>query len=140
MNNEGMRKIRMFLINLAKSLPFVVCFLVLISFTECAFAFATNDIIIYDDYAILNKPISWAIGNHCEYNKQMIFIMIVLSFAMRTCKWNKLAIAYLTFQLYEKDYFNTHICDNNVYYFVIATNIAIALFFVYTGGRLLFNK
>lgn len=137
MNDDGLRKVRVFLIQLAKSLPFIVCAIVLISFIECAFALATNDIIMYDGYAILNKPISWAIGKYCEYNFQMLFVLVVLSFAMRTCIYNKLACLYLFVNLLEKSHFATYEYDNNIYYIVIAINIVVAMYFTYIGTKIL---
>lgn len=134
------QKVRIVLIHVGKIVPFLICFLVLISYSEDLFAMTRDDYVSFHSYVIPNKPISWFIGSYFEYNMQTLVIITIISYAIQACKWNKHAIAYLAFQLYEKDYFNTHIYDNNVYYFVIAINIAIALFFVYMGGRLLFNK
>lgn len=134
------QKVRIVLIHVGKIVPFLICFLVLISYSEDLFAMTKDDYVSFHSYVIPNKPISWFIGSYFEYNVQTLVIITIISYAIQACKWNKLAISYLAFQLYEKDYFNTHIYDNNVYYFVIAINIAIALFFVYMGGRLLFNK
>lgn len=133
-------KLRIVLIHVGKIVPFLICFLVLISYSEDLFAMTRDDYVSFHCYVIPNKPISWFIGSYFEYNMQTLVIITIISYAIQACKWNKLAIAHLAFQLYEKDYFNTHIYENNVYYFVIAINIAIALFFVYMGGRLLFNK
>lgn len=140
MKNGFATRTRILLIRLGKVIPFLICAIVFISYCESFYAISTSDFMEFSDGVYLNKPISWAIAEYFRYDSPTLCLVAIISFAIQACKWNKLAIAYLAFQLYEKDYFNTHIYDNNVYYFVIAINIAITLFFVYMGGRLLFNK
>ena len=132
--NGMVYKARILLINMGKVLPFLICFIVAISYSECLYALLAQDYVVMDNFVYLNKPISWQLGKVFEYNIQIIAVVTILSFAIKTCKWNKLAIAYLALQLYEKQYFANHQWDNeNYYYVVIAINIAICLFLVFKG-------
>ena len=140
MIDDGLKRIRIFLINLAKSLPFIVCFFLLVSYLECAYAFVANDYVQWGNYLIPNKPITWTISDYCEYNFQMLFVLVVLSFAMRTCIYNKLACAYLAVNLLEKSHFATHEYNNNTYYIVVAINIVVALYFTYKGINILTKR
>lgn len=132
---------RILLINSGKILPFLVCFVVAISDIECVYALLTQDYIVMGDFVYLNKPISWQIGKVFECNIQIIIVLTIISFAIQACKWNKLAIVYLSFQLYEKRYFANHQFENtNIYYVVIAINLILCAFFVTKGLQRLKRK
>lgn len=126
------RKARIFLIRIGKILPFVICGLVFISYAESIFATITQDYILYDDYALLRKPISFFIGQYFEYNLQMLFVLIVLSIAIETCVYNKLACAYLGFNLLEKSYLDFELEPTTIYIICI-TNIAISGYLTWRG-------
>lgn len=133
MNNDGLNKIRFFLINVGKTLPFILCAFVFASYLECAYALITENFIIYDNCLMLNKPLSWFVGNLFEYNIQALFVVTVLSFAIRTCIWNKLSLAYLLVNLWEKDYFMTVELYIEQVYVIVILNILVSMFFVYKG-------
>ena len=125
---------RITLIDIGKMLPFIICFVVAISHAECLYALLAEDYVVFQGDVYLNKPISWFLGSFFEYDKQILLIATILSFAVKTCKWNKIAILYLGFQLIEKNYFATHQWDNeNKYCIVAAINITICLFLVFKG-------
>lgn len=127
-------KSRVFLINIGKILPFLVCFVVAISDIECGYSLCTENYVIVGNIAYLYKPISWQLGKVFEYNIQLVFLLTVLSFAIKTCKWNKLAILYLFVQIGEKQYFSTHQWDSeNGYYLIIALNVIVCLFLNFKG-------
>ena len=129
-------KARVLLIDVGKMLPFLVCFVVVVSYIECLYSLLTQDYVVINNFVYLKKPISWQLGKVFEYNIQIIIVLAILSFAIKTCKWNKLAIVYLAFQLIEKSYFATHQWNNeNYYYIVLAINILICLFLVIKGIR-----
>lgn len=129
-------KTRILLIRLGKITPFLICFLVLISYCECLYALITNDFVATDDAIVLNKPVSWAIGEYFRYNVPTLFLLAVLSIAIRTCIWNKLSLLYLAIQLWEKDYFITTELYVEQIYIVVVVNISICAFFVYKGIRI----
>lgn len=127
-------KTRIVLIEMGKQLPFIFCFVLAISYSECIYALATQNFVVVGDDVFLRKPISWFLGGLFEYSVQFIIIAAIISIAIQTCHWNKLAICYLLFQLYEKYYFSTHQWDNaNYYYFIISINLAICVFFIVKG-------
>lgn len=90
-----------------------------------------------DDFVVLNKPISFFIGSYFEYNLQALVIITIISFAIETCKWNKLAIVYLGFQLLEKHYFSTVELDIWFYFIVSVLNAILCAFFMYKGVRII---
>lgn len=98
---------RVFLIELGKMSPFIICFIVFISYAECLYALSIEDYVWYDNAIVLNKPISWMLGQYFEYNLTTVVILLVISVAVETCIWNKISILYLFAQLGEKEYFST---------------------------------
>ena len=68
MNNDGLNKIRAMLINIGKALPFILCAVIFVSYTETLFALATNDFVLYNGSLIQNKRLSWFLGLFFEYN------------------------------------------------------------------------
>ena len=131
-------KTRILLIELGKILPFVVCTLVLISYVESIYSLATQNYVLYDNYLVLNKQISWAVGKYFEYNLTTVVIMLVISIAVETCIWNKMTILYLSVQLLEKEYLSdVELYVENVFLIVIA-NIVICCFLIWKGLKTLF--
>lgn len=141
MKSSIAHRARIALIETGKQLPFIVCFFVFVSYFESLYALLAEDFIQFGDGVYLNKPISWFFGGLVEYSIQFIVLATIISFAIQSCKWNKLAIVYLSFQLYEKHYFTNHqFEDTNIYYVVIVINIALCAFFVIKGLKRLKRK
>lgn len=132
------RRTRVFLIRIGKVLPFIICGLVMISYIESVIATATQDYILYDDYAILRKPLSFLIGQYFEYNIQMLFVLVVLSIAIETCVYNKISCAYLGINLIEKSYFDFELEPTTIYIICII-NIAISGYLTLKGIKRLFS-
>lgn len=132
-------RFRRLLIQVGKVLPFAVCFLVVINFTETAFALATNDFLMYDGIIIPNTRISFYIGHCFEYNIQMLVVLCIISIAIETCIYNKLACGYLGVNLAEKSYFDFELEPTAIYIICLA-NIIIAGYLTYKGIRILINK
>lgn len=130
---------RRLLINIGKMLPFVVCFLVLLNYAESLYAMMTEDYLSYDGCIILNTPIAFYIGSHFEYNIQMLVVLCVISLAIETCFYNKLACLYLCVNLFEKSYFDFELEPYQIY-IIIAVNIIASGFFVYKGVKIITNK
>lgn len=131
---------RIWLIRLGKVLPFFVCAIVMLSYAETSFALATNDLINWGGVVIPNKPISRFIGNYFEYNLQMLVVLCIISIAIETCIYNKLACVYLGVNLYEKSYFaNVELCTEYIYA-ICAANIIVSAYFVYKGLSIYLHK
>ena len=131
--NGLIHKSRVALIEIGKIMPFVICAIVVLSYCECLYSLITKDYVLYDDSIVLNKGISWFIGNYFEYNITTIVILLTISMAVETCYWNKLTILYLALQLFEKNYFITiELYEEHIYMIIIA-NIIASGFLVYKG-------
>ena len=129
-------KARVWLIRLGKVLPFVICFIVMLSYSETAFNLATNDLFSWCDIVIPSKPISWFIGGYFEYNLQMLVVLVILSIAIETCIYNKLACGYLGINLAEKSYFDFELEPTYIYIICLA-NIIVAGHLTYKGIKIL---
>ena len=124
---------RFALVRLGKALPFVICFLALVSYTETLFALATSDFVCWSGNIIPNTPFSWLIGNYFEYNVQTLVVLSVISVAIETCIWNRLACVYLGVNLLEKSYFASVELYIEYIYIAAIANIIVSAFFVYKG-------
>lgn len=123
---------RKLLIRIGKVLPFVVCLLTCIHYAENAFALATNDFLVYDGVVIPNAQFSFLIGLYFEYNVQTLVVLCVLSIAIRTCIYNKLACAYLGANMLEKWYFDFEL-ETTYIYIICFANIIVAGWLTYRG-------
>lgn len=128
-------KTRVALIRIGKVMPFVVCALLFISYSESFVALETNNYLIWSNYTILNTPISSFIGDYVEYNLPMLLLLIVISIAIETCYWNKLACLYLAFNLAEKSYLDIELERAQIYAICIV-NIIISGFLTYKGIKI----
>ena len=132
-------KARIWLIRLGKVLPFVVCFIVMLSYSESLFNLATNNLSNWNGVVIHNKSISWLISQYFEYNIQMLLLLVVLSIAIETCIYNKLACTYLGINLLEKSYFDFELEPTTIYIICIA-NILVAGYLTLKGIFILTRK
>lgn len=133
-------KIRRLLINLGKVLPFILCFVLLIGYSESIISLTFDNYLNYENYLTLNTPLSFWIALKFQYDYLTLFIITIISFAIETCKWNKLAILYLLMQLWEKDYFFTIELYKEYIYLICMINIIVCTFFVFKGITILFRK
>ena len=126
---------RIVLINIGKVLPFVICFIVFVSYSENILSLATNNIVQYADTYTLSKPVSHWIGGVFEYDALSVVVLIIMSYALETCYWNKLAVLYLLLHLIFKNYVQDIVFDETGVYFVSIINAAISGFLTYNGVR-----
>ena len=126
------RFFRVLLIQIAKVLPFIICGIVAISFLENIFSLLFERYAMFDGSYIPYKPISWTISNIIEYDWTTIVVLIILSIALETCIWNKLATIYLCVNLYEKSYFDFEL-DIWQIYIISILNLIISAYFTYKG-------
>jgi hypothetical protein len=124
---------RRLLIRIGKILPFVLCFIVCISYTESLY----GNIIVYGDISFIETPISFFVAEYFEYDLLSLVVMLTISVAIETCYWNKLAIIYLCINLYERSYFaTTEISEEAALLFAIL-NIITSGFLAFKGIYLL---
>ena len=129
-------KARVWLIRLGKVLPFVICFVVMLSYSETVFNLATNDLNSWCGIVIPSKPISWFISGYFEYNLQMLVVLCIISISIETCYWNKLSCFYLGINLLEKSYFDFELEPTTIYIICLA-NILVAGYLTYKGIKIL---
>jgi hypothetical protein len=104
------------------------------------YALSTQDYIMTDDAIILNKPVSWAIGEYFRYSNPVLVLLAILSFAVETCIWNKLAIAYLFANLAEKELFMAVELYEEYIYAIVGANMIVSALLVYKGIRLVTSR
>ena len=126
-------KVRRFLINLGKVLPFILCFIVLVGFSESFIALYNNDYLLYDNCFVLNTPISFWIGKKFQYDILSLFIIAIISIAIESCKWNKLAVVYLLIVLMERNIFIGIELYKEYIFAIVIVNLIVCGFFVYKG-------
>ena len=139
MNNSFITKAIYGLIRIGKVLPFVVCGIVCISYVEDIYALLYNNFIEFADGVYLDKSLSWFIGNYFTYHIVMLFVLIVLSIAIETCIYNKLACLYLGINLFEKSYFDFEL-EPTANYIICTLNIIVAGYLTFRGLKILLSK
>ena len=126
---------RVLLIRLGKISPFLITFLVFISYVESLLALMTNSLAEYNGEVVLYKPLSWAIASYLEYDMYVVAFLTILAIAIETCIWNKLALLYLFIQLIEKGLLAHVMLDLWAYYIIVITNALISLVLTLKGIR-----
>lgn len=130
---------RTLLIRVAKILPFVFCFILILSYCECIVSLCIGSFSNYEPYTIPYKPISWAIAGIAEYGWNTLAILAILSIAVETCIWNKLSIIYLGLNLFEKSYFDFEL-EPTYIYIICTLNIIVAGYLTFRGLKILLSK
>jgi hypothetical protein len=89
---------------------------------------------------IPNTPISFYIaGNFIEYDMFTVVIIFVISYAIETCRWNKLACLYLLIHIIFKAYVQDVELDEAAVVLLSGINIVISGFLVYKASEWLNN-
>lgn len=66
----------------------------------------------------------------------MLAVLVIISFAVETCLYNKLACLYLLVNLVEKSYFDFEIEPTTIY-IICVLNILVAGFLTWKGIKIL---
>lgn len=127
---------RRLLIQLGKTLPFVLCVAILVLYIETVFNLATSHFLYLDGVVIPNTPISFVVGQIFEYDLLVCCIMLTMSIAIEACKWNLWTTFYVFAHIAEKYYFDFELEPTTIYIICIA-NIIIAGYLTYKGIRIL---
>lgn len=125
---------RFILVELGKTLPFVICIIVALCYAETIISVTTYDYLSFSDGGIaINTPLSFVIGKVFKYDFGLVFVLAILSTALRTCIWNKLCVLYLALQIFERQYFtSTELCENNII-IISVVNIVICCGLILKG-------
>ena len=135
--NNLITAIRRLLIRFGKSIPFVLSFVVCVSYSECIIAIATDNMVVYDDFAIPYTPVSYKIASIFEYDWMTILATTILSYAVETCVWNKIGIFYLAVQLAFKNYIANFELEPTAIYIICLANIIVAGYLTFKGIKIL---
>ena len=108
-------RFRKLLIQIGKFLPFLICAFVFLNYAETAFALATGDFLAWGGMVIPNTPFSFLVGLYFEYTIQEIVVMAIISIAIETCFYNKMACCYLLVNLIEKSFLTFEIAEPYIY-------------------------
>jgi len=127
---------RRLLIQLGKTLPFVLCAVILVSYIETVFNLTTSHFLNLDGVIILNTPISFIVGQIFEYDLLVCCIMLTMSIAIEACKWNLWATFYTFVHIAEKYYFDFELEPTTIYIICLA-NIIVAGYLTYKGIKIL---
>ena len=133
-------KTRVILVNMGKMLPFVLCGIILISYSETLFSLATSDFVEWCGYIIPNTPVSWFIGNYFEYDLVTLLALLIMSIAVQTCFWNKISLLYLFLQLKEKEYLSSIELYPEYIYAICIVNIVVAGYLTLRGINIIMLK
>lgn len=130
---------RRLLIQLGKTLPFVLCVAILVSYIETVFNLATSHFLYLDGVVIPNTPISFVVGQIFEYDLLVCCIMLTMSIAIEACKWNLWTTFYDFFHIAEKSYLDFEL-EITTIYIICIINIAISFYLTYKGIRILLSS
>ena len=131
------RRARILLIQLAKSLPFILRIFVIVSYYETLYSIALNNFYYIESNKCLipKKYLSWAIGNIFTYNVWTLLLALFLSICFETCLYNKLSIVYLASGLIQKQLLQSVEVTQVTAIAICIVNIALASYLVYKGCR-----
>lgn len=130
---------RVLLIRIAKVLPFILCSILVLSYSESVYAILCQEYSSYGNFVVPEKLISWFIANYFEYEWTTLIVLIVLSVSVETCIYNKMACAYLGINLAEKSYFDFEM-DVWLIYAICLANILVAGYLTFKGIRIARRK
>lgn len=130
---------RRLLIRIGKTLPFVLCVAILVSYVETALNLATSHFLCLDGVVIPNTPISFVVGQIFEYDLLVCCIMLTMSIAIEACKWNFWATFYAFVHIAEKYYFDFEL-EITAIYIICLANIIVAGYLSYKGIRIIINR
>ena len=122
------------LIRIGKVLPFLLCFLVLISCIENIYAIVDNKCIINNDYIIYNTPISFSIALRMEYDILLMLVVSITSVAIEACRYNLLAVTFLWFNICQRYILWEYgAFDDSIYLVIMFLNVAFLTWVIYKG-------
>lgn len=133
MNNRVATSARRGIIWIGKYAPFVIVAIVTLSNIETLYSIITQRYSVFDGITIYYKPISWWIGERFELSIAWIVALFVLSFGVEACVWNRACIVFLSFVIWQKDFFLKHTIDETYFAIVLIANSMIGILLVLKG-------
>lgn len=132
---------RLFLVRLGKNVPFILIIVLLICNIESTFSYFTKRYIdVGNGELFLDNRISCAISNYISYDWLSIIILLSMSYGLKCCWRNKLAIFYLIVNLIEKDIIESGCVDFKHIPYILISNIFLMMIILGLGLNLLCNN
>lgn len=126
-------KSRRLLIRIGKLLPFFLCLIVAVGYAETIYALVANNYVLYNNDITLNTPISFWVGKIFIYDWVTLSIIVLIGFAIETCRWHKIATAYLALQIYERDLIASVELEEYTILEIAIANLIVSIYLVYKG-------
>ena len=123
---------RRLLINTGKVLPFTLCFVLLIHYTEVIIATITCSYVTYEEFIVIYTPISFKIAKLLRYDIIIVVFTLIVSLAIEACKWNLYSCMYLAVNLIERNYLVFEVTLETILV-ISVLNVLISAFLVYKG-------
>ena len=130
---------RRLLIQMGKVLPFLLCLLLLVEYTETLISTLFGMFGNYGDCVIAYSGIALFVGQYFEYDWMTVVPMFILSVAINTCAWNKLVVIYLAAHLVFKAYSSDTYFSPEGACVACMVNCAICAFFCYKAYEISVN-
>lgn len=134
-------KFRRILINMGKAMPFILVFIVMVSYIETLYAITSQNIVMdYCDTMVYDVPISDLIGNvvYCDWFD--VLLLFILSTALECCYRNHLAVALLGLNLIVRAVLENTILESGTLICVCGTMAVLCALSVISGLLMLKNK
>lgn len=132
---------RLFLVRLGKNVPFILIIALLISNIESTFSyFAERYVDFGDGVLLLDNSMGWFITSYIDYDWLSIIILLSMSYGLKCCWRNKLAIFYLMVNLIEKDIIESGCIDFKYIPYILISNIVVMMIILGLGLNLLYNN
>lgn len=128
-------KARRILIQIGKMLPFLICLILLVAYTESLVAITNCSYLSFGESTTLNTPISFWIADVFEYDWLCVTITLIISIAIETCVWNKIAITYLILHLIFKESVSDVELSELEISVLCTLNILITSFLIHKGTK-----
>ena len=137
MSNRITTSARRGIIRIGKYAPFFIVVIVTISNIETLYSVIEERYCTFNGMVVYYKPISWWIGEMFELSIAWIVALLILSFGVEACVWNRACIVFLSLVLLQKDFFLEHTINETYFAFVLIANSTIGTLLVIKGIKIL---
>ena len=130
---------RLFIVSIGKNVPFILIILLLICNIEGLYSHSMQRYVdVGDGTLMLDNSISWFISNYFSYDCLTIIILASLSFGLKCCWRNKIAIVYLIYNLVQKHIIESMCIDADSIPYILIPNIIVMFIILFLGLHLLY--
>mgnify|MGYP003454706220 FL=1 len=119
-------KFRLFIVLLGKTIPFILMTLLLLFNIEGLYSYL-NDVFIDmgGGCIMLDKSIDWEVSYYISYDWLTMLVLLALSYGLKLCVANKMAVYFLIISLIEKTIIENVNIDISYIPYILIVNIII---------------